>query len=386
MRWLLEVVYRWPLIALPALVTLGGVLAVLAVAAGLVPIAASSGHWPITEWFLQFAMRRSVVTHASFAPQPPEDLDSPAMVLRGAGHFEVGCRPCHGAPGDQLPVIPHAMTPHPPQLGPQISTWDARQLFYIVRHGVKFTGMPAWPTDGREDEVWAVVGFLRKLPALSPDEYERMVRGGGVALSDMLAGGAESLSPPDVVVEVCARCHGIDGNGRGEGAFPKLAGQRLEYMKRAMHAYAEGERHSGIMQPVAANLPEAARHHALEFYASLPLMPSHERVDVHAAARGAAIARNGVEHEEIPACVTCHARAEANPAYPLLTGQYPNYLVQQLRLLQQRQRGGSEFVHIMHNFVDRLSEEQMADLAAYFAAADDGMIPAGLTSPESPPR
>jgi cytochrome c553 len=367
-KWVLDIVCRWPRLAIPALATVAGVLVFAGITAGLVPIAASAGHWPITEWLLHYAMRRAVATQSLTAPAAPSELDSDEFVLRGAGHFEVGCRPCHGAPGDRLPVVAHAMTPHPPELAPRVPTWRTRELFYIVKHGVKFTGMPAWPATQRNDEVWAVVAFLRQLPGMQAGDYERLVRSDGVLLTDLMGGVDEPLSPPDVVVEICARCHGIDGNGRGVGAFPKLAGQRLEYMRRAFHAYADGRRHSGIMQPIVANLPEESRHHALQFYASLKPMRSHQAVDGELAAQGAAIALNGVEEQSIPACVTCHSRADANAAYPLLAGQYPNYIEQQLRLLQERRRGGSEFVHIMHTFVDRLSEQQMAAVAAYFAS------------------
>jgi cytochrome c553 len=369
-RWILDIVCRWPLIALPALLTIVGLFAFAGITAGLVPIAASSRHWPLTEWFLHFTSRRSVVTHALTAPAPPQGLDSAAMVVGGAGHYEVGCRPCHGAPGDRLPVVPHAMTPYPPELGSRISSWNERQLFYIVKHGMKFTGMPAWPAQQRDDEVWAVVGFLRKLPGLNAETYQQLVRPeGGVSLADMFAGGGESFTPPDVVVEVCARCHGLDGNGRGYGAFPKLAGQRFEYMRRALDAYAEGQRYSGIMQPLVTNLPEPLRNRALQYYAALSPMVSHETVDAAAVERGAAIARDGVEEQEIPACVTCHLARDVNGAYPLLAGQYGRYVAQQLRLLQGRQRGGSEFVHIMHSFVGQLTEQQIEDVAAYFAAA-----------------
>ena len=79
-----------------------GIGALLFVSAGLVPVAASQGHWPITRVLLHFAMIRSVQTHALGVKRPaPEErpLDEHAMVLKGAGHYASGCLPCHGAPG-----------------------------------------------------------------------------------------------------------------------------------------------------------------------------------------------------------------------------------------------------------------------------------------------
>src|SRR5690606_25217129 len=93
-------------------------------ASGVVPIKASSGHWAITEWFLHFSKRRSVKTHSLGVAVPA--LEDPALVLRGAGHFETACRPCHGAPGFARPVVPMAMTPHPPDLGERVGQWDPR--------------------------------------------------------------------------------------------------------------------------------------------------------------------------------------------------------------------------------------------------------------------
>jgi len=86
-------------------------------------------------------------------------------------------------------------------------------------------------------------------------------------------------------------------------------------------------------------------------------------------ARGKTIAVRGVA-DRIPACIECHGPAATpkHPAYPRLAGQYPDYLAGQLRLLQQRRRGGSEYVHLMHAFVDRLSPDEIEDVGWYFAS------------------
>jgi cytochrome c553 len=358
---------RHPVIAVVTLMLVVAVGGLSIVVSGLIPITASAGHWPVTEWLLHFTMRRSVITHARLVSEPPQDLDSPALVMRGAGHFEAGCRPCHGAPGDSPPPIPHAMTPHPPALAPLIETWKARELFYIVKHGVKMTGMPAWPAQQRDDEVWAVVGFLRRLPRLTAVDYERLIRGGDSSLAEMSAATLPAAAPPDVVAERCARCHGIDGLGRGVGALPKLAGQRLEYLRRAMHAYLDGRRYSGIMEPVVSGLSPEARHAALLYYSSLPAPEPIPR-SADDVERGEQIVFSGVPELNIPPCATCHVAEPVNQAYPRLRGQYPEYIAQQLTLLQQRRRGGSEFVHIMHTFVEQLTERHIEDVAAYFAS------------------
>ena len=336
--------------------------AFLMAAAGLVPIKASSRHWPITEWLLHFAMRRAAATQSLLAPAPPRDLDAPAMAARGAAHFNLGCRFCHGAPGDPLPPVPQAMTPQPPRLSERVPSLAERELFFIVKHGVKFTGMPAWPVPTRDDEVWSMVSFLRRLPNLSAQEYQHLA---GIDASSVPFGDPAAPSP--LVVERCVPCHGRDGAGRAE-AFPSIAGQRLEYLQRAMHAYADGRRFSGTMHIVAAALSPDARDAAARYYSSLAPLGATERWS-ESAQRGAAIADAGVESQDIPSCNTCHGPdADVNRAYPRLPGQHSWYLVRQLELLKARQRGGSEFVPIMHQVADQLSAAQIRDVAQYFAA------------------
>ena len=131
---LMSIVIRHPWLALGAVATLLAVGALLVVVSGIVPIKASAGHWAITEMFLQFAKRRSVATHAIGIKVPP--LDDRALVLKGAGHFEGGCRPCHGRPGEPPPRIPQAMTPKAPALAARIGICTPAQFFYIVKLGI----------------------------------------------------------------------------------------------------------------------------------------------------------------------------------------------------------------------------------------------------------
>ena len=95
-------VKRW-LWSIAVLLLVGGFGGILVVTAGLVPIKASSLHWTITAWFLNFTMERSVATHSFTIKQP--NLDDPGLLAQGATHYEFGCRPCHGAPESPQPVI-----------------------------------------------------------------------------------------------------------------------------------------------------------------------------------------------------------------------------------------------------------------------------------------
>jgi cytochrome c553 len=261
-------------------------------------------------------------------------------------------------------------------LGPRIANWKPQQLFYIVKHGIKFTGMPAWPALGRDDEVRAVVAFLLELPKLDANRYRSIVHGDGQGAPALRAPLEDLGEPaPAAVLTSCARCHGAQGNGRGSAAFPKLAGQRRGYLLHALEAYAKGRRHSGIMQPAAAPLEAAHWAELAGYYAKLPA-PKPEPAAVSAAdlELGREIADRGIHAQGVPSCVDCHGPSDEprNQAYPLLAGQYADYLVLQLELFKTRSRGGSPYAHIMENVASRLKPDQMRAVAAYYASSSAG--------------
>src|SRR5690606_18963023 len=130
--------------------------------------------------FLQFALERSVATHSWFSPAPPA-LDNPNLVNLGAGHFVRGCAFCHGAPGESRNWAAQHMQPQPPDLSLSAQTWSDTELFWIVKHVFKYTGRPSWQVQTRDDVVWAVVAFLRKLPGMEPAAYGRLITGAATA-------------------------------------------------------------------------------------------------------------------------------------------------------------------------------------------------------------
>jgi cytochrome c553 len=345
----------------------------LVAASGIIPIKASSGHWPVTEWFLRFAMQRSIATHSLGTDVPP--LNDPGLVLKGAGHYDFGCRSCHGAPGERQPRIAQSMLPRAPNLEHRIRASNPRKLFQVVKHGLKFTGMPAWPARQRDDEVWAMVAFLQKLPGLSADDYRRLVSGEPTPTAPMqtLSPVATERQVPSAVNRSCVRCHGSDGLGRDSIVFPKLAGQRREYMKNALEAYARGDRHSGIMAPIAAGLTGDMIHELSDYYAKLTppaARPAGTGADAGLLALGRAIAHEGIPAARVPACVECHGPRgrRTKDAYPVLAGQPAEYLILQLELFQNGQRGGSGYAHLMDEIAPRLDRGQMRAVAHYFAS------------------
>jgi cytochrome c553 len=358
--------------------------AAIMVISGVVPLKASSGHWPITEAFLDFAKTRSVATHSWGIDAPP--LDDEALVLRGAGHYETACSVCHGRPGGGVPPVMAAMTPPPPELAPRLSRWTPQEMFSIVKHGIKFTGMPAWPVQQRDDEVWAMVAFLRRMPRLDAAAYETLAFGEPRRVLDGLVSPTMVAHEQAAVVvrDICTRCHGADGTGRGPGAFPSLAGQRAEYLYRSLRAFADRLRFSGVMSAIAAQLSEDTMQAVSEYYARLQSRPSAAMSDGPAMSRGYALANQGLPDRDIPSCADCHAPSDTprNPAYPLLAGQHQRYLALQLELFKGRRRGGSPYADLMHVFVDRLDQQQIEDVSLYFST----LKAASPNSPAGPPQ
>lgn len=381
-------------LGLATVAALGGLLFV---ALGLPSIAADQPHWPVTRRFLEIVMTHTVRMRTLGDEAPP--LDDPALVLRGAGHYATGCAPCHSAPGQRASLIVQGMLPSPPKLPEDMHNLSPSEMFWIVKHGLKYTSMPSWPAPKREDEVWAMVAFLRTLPSLDAAEYRRLAYGERVPEAGIGRDSAHLATlqtPPQTALANCARCHGEDGTGRGLGAFPKLAGQREAYLLASLRAYASGERHSGIMQPIAAGLSEAQMRALAWHYATLAPTQATPAVGVTATdvlieattpedaliARGARLAATGDGPRRIPACRQCHGpgATERHPLHPDLANQYRDYLALQLKLFRDGHRGGTPRAHVMHHAALALSPGDIEALSAYYASLP-APVPAAARAP-----
>ena len=324
---------------------------------GFFNVGASTGHWKITEWFLHFAMRSAVRTYA-LAVEVPDPLSHHA-IQPAAGHFARGCAICHGAPGEPRSPTVHLMLPQPPDLAGKVGEWTDAQLFRIVKHGVRFTGMPAWPTQQRDDEVWAMVAFLRELPTMDEAKWRDLAFGGEMPAIGQTPDFDEALAE-------CARCHGEDGLGRSP-VTPVLAGQNETYLLESMKAYATGHRQSGVMAIPAAAVDSRLFVDLARHFSALPAPAPSTQPDPVLIARGEEIARHGIPTRDVPACLGCHGRTDRNPIYPELSGQPAEYIAVQLRLFRAEKRGGTHFEHLMRNAAKNLSAEDIDALAAYFA-------------------
>ena len=345
---------------------------------GVYNIAASRGHWAIIEWVLALGMRNSVELRARFVETPP--LESRDLYVLGAGHFHSGCAYCHGAPGVPISPIAKRMLPPPPDLSGASKQWKDRELFWIVKHGIKYTGMPAWTSQRRDDEVWAVVAFLKRLSALDEPGYRELAFG-GLTTEPQSGRDIATADAASAAVTACARCHGTDRRGPASSLVPVLHGQPGQFLTSALQAFARGRRASGIMEPVATDLTAEATQRVAEFYSGLappPPAPSNESADAASLERGREIANRGVPAERIPPCVICHG-ADALPNYPRLAGQNLQYMTGRLRGWRHGVISDStETAAIMAPIARLLNEQQSADVAAYFYALPASPVAGGV--------
>lgn len=145
-------------------------VALFVVYTGAYNIAASYPHGALARWLLQTTMKQSVQRHAQTAPEPPQNLGS--LTSRGAQLYDEMCVQCHGAPGVERKEVGKGLRPEPPELAKSVPEWSDKELFWIVKHGIRLTGMPAWGETHNNKQVWAAVAFLKTLPSLDAERYK----------------------------------------------------------------------------------------------------------------------------------------------------------------------------------------------------------------------
>ena len=163
---------RLALVAAAVVVLVGAVI--VAIYAGLYNIAADVPHTQPVYSLFETVRERSVAVRASNI-KVPDDLDDPNRISRGAGQYADMCSVCHLAPGMKRTEMSRGLYPRAPELRRKTDLTLAEQ-FWIIKHGVKMTGMPAWGVTHKDDLLWDVVAFVRKLPELSPAQYEALVK------------------------------------------------------------------------------------------------------------------------------------------------------------------------------------------------------------------
>lgn len=150
----------------------------LVVYSGQVDVSAVTPHSPLVFRIVEVTREQSIKRLARDVVVPV-NLSDVERVRQGAGNYAAMCVECHLAPGKKKSEIRMGLYPEPPNLSkwtnPQ-TDGPARQ-FWIIKHGIKASGMPAWSKGGIEDEViWDMVAFLQTMPTLTANQYVALVK------------------------------------------------------------------------------------------------------------------------------------------------------------------------------------------------------------------
>lgn len=160
----------------------GAGAAAVFVYSGMFNVSAQARHEPVLEKLIGIARDRSIRVHAAEVTVPPS-LGDKALIVQGVSHYRAHCAVCHGAPGVEADDMAQGMYPVPPDLQKAATGRTPAELFWVVKNGIKMSGMPSWADHG-DEELWPVVAFLETLPSLTPEDYAELV-----AEADQLAGG-----------------------------------------------------------------------------------------------------------------------------------------------------------------------------------------------------
>ena len=159
-------------------ITVAVVLGLLAIGAGafvysgLYNIGADDHHTKPVFAVLQTLRNRSIHLRSDRLAVP--NLEDPQLILKGAGQYAAMCTSCHLSPGVNDSELRTGMYPQPPNLS-KVRV-DPKDAFWVIKHGIKMSAMPAWGKAGHDDStIWSMVAFSEKLPSMSPAEYKAIV-------------------------------------------------------------------------------------------------------------------------------------------------------------------------------------------------------------------
>ncbi len=162
-------------------------LAVLGIGGGatvmyscIINVAADEPHSDLVYWLLAETRENSIKIAAQNIEVP--DLSDPELLLTGGADYEFMCATCHLKPGQSESDMSLGLYPAPPNLAVSNDNHkdhehgDAKQAagqsFWVIKHGIKASGMPAWGKTHDDQRIWAMVAFIKRLPKLTPEQYQ----------------------------------------------------------------------------------------------------------------------------------------------------------------------------------------------------------------------
>jgi mono/diheme cytochrome c family protein len=152
------------------------VLCVLFVRGGVYNVAADEPHWTLTRSVMEKVRSASIERRSADIEVPP--LGDATLITSGAGNYEAMCAGCHLKPGVDATEMSRGLYPAPPNFTTR-PPGDPAAAFWVIKHGIKMSGMPAWGQSMEDEYVWGLVAFLKELPGMSTDRYRELVEASG---------------------------------------------------------------------------------------------------------------------------------------------------------------------------------------------------------------
>lgn len=215
--------------SLVILLLLGAIAAAAFFWFGIYNISAVQPHTAPVYKLLETGMQRAVKRRAG-SIEAPADLSDRRRIENGLVLYREYCLQCHGAPGVSPGPLSFGMQPAPANLVAAAREWTSSELYWLIRNGVKMSGMPAWEYRMTKSEIWDTVAFVMVQAKMSPLEYqqwsERIPQSAplAVASKESYPGNAEA-GKRAMHQYLCATCHYIPGVvGASRHVGPPLAG------------------------------------------------------------------------------------------------------------------------------------------------------------------
>jgi mono/diheme cytochrome c family protein len=148
------------------------ILLVIFVYAGIYNVSTLSPDPAIIKWIFSTTSDNSAKHYSKGIVVP--SLTGPSIIDKGFRDYHEICTMCHGAPGVEKSDIGKGLYPKPPNLTDSAKMLEANRLFWVIRNGIKSTGMPGFGKTKSDREIWNIVGFIEKMKNMTPQEYEAM--------------------------------------------------------------------------------------------------------------------------------------------------------------------------------------------------------------------
>lgn len=156
------------------------VLVIIAIGLGAYNIAATEKHWDVTEKIIAQVRDSSIAARAKDLTVPP--LEDPELLSQGAEHYDAMCTICHLAPGIKATELSTGLYPIPPVFHQREPIPDqtkklerAKAYFWVIKNGLKMTGMPAWGLSHDDNAIWGMAAFVLKMSNMTPEQYKNLV-------------------------------------------------------------------------------------------------------------------------------------------------------------------------------------------------------------------